>query len=921
MESSKPTGSPKAQGSPVSISQFVQSLIESGLLPAAEVQALAADIVPGQTDDAKAFALSLVKQKKLTSYQAAMLYQGKTRGLILGNYVILEKLGQGGMGMVYKARHRRLDRIVALKVLPPAVTKNPSAVQRFQREVQAAAQLNHPNIVRAYDADKAGAVHFMVMEFVEGSDLARTVKAQGPLAVGQAIQCIRQAATGLAAAHAAGVIHRDIKPGNLLLDSKGIVKVLDMGLARMDTGNTPTDDVTADEITKSGSILGTIDYMAPEQAINTKRADQRADVYSLGCTLFYLLTGQSMYRGETAMEKLLAHREAPIPPLLDVRPEVPADLDAVFQRMVAKKPDDRIQSMVEVVAELEGVGSEDGKRLTALRGVAAVSSGPASDVHLDETQADFVSATGTSFRRSSPKLGKAWWLIGGGVAAAGLVLSVVVVSTMGGKIAPTDGGKPIAQPSNTNKSIAGIDDDWLRSVAKMRTAEQIEAVVQRLRELNPGFDGKLARRLDADGEVTTVELLSDHLANISPLRAFPKLKEVRCNGSAAGKGKLADLSPLRGMALERLECGWTEVSDLSPLAGMPLKYLNCGGTKVSSLAPLERMPLVHLHCLNSLVRDLKPLVGMKLTYCNVGATAINDLKPLTGMPLKSLYCHDTGIQDLQPLAGMKQLDVLHVHRTKVKDLTPIQDLQLTSLDLGGTAVAELAPVRKMRLTWFSCARTNVTDLTPLSGMPIEYLDIRDSRIPDLTPLKTMQLKHLHLEAPSERNQEVVRSLKTILTLNGVPVNYQWVRSWRLLGPFAREAATPFSLAPDGAIATADLERKFAGKNEQPVTWQVQTASPLGFVGIKSVDNASAFGYAVIESASDRETTLLVGSDDGIVIWLNGSKVHEARLNRQWKADSDRVPVRLRKGSNPILIRCDNTIGLWGFSIAMPSDSR
>jgi serine/threonine-protein kinase len=190
--------------------------------------------------DGEQCARPLVKEKHLTAYQAQEVYAGRGTRLVLGNYLILDKLGQGGMGMVLKAEHKRMGRVVALKVMSAAGMKNPDAVRRFQREVQAAAKLTHPNIVRAFDADEAAGQHFLVMEYVEGADLSRLVKRNGPLSIEKALHCVRQAAEALAFAHQAGVVHRDIKPANLLLDDEGTVKILDMGLARLEHGSRPS---------------------------------------------------------------------------------------------------------------------------------------------------------------------------------------------------------------------------------------------------------------------------------------------------------------------------------------------------------------------------------------------------------------------------------------------------------------------------------------------------------------------------------------------------------------------------------------------------------------------------------------------------------------------------------------------------------
>ena len=277
-----------------------------------------------------------------------VLLQGKGRSLTLGNYPILDKLGQGGMGVVYKAIHRRMERVVALKVLPASVVKRADIVERFHREVKAAARLNHPNIVTAYDADEAKGIHYFVMELVEGSDLLKFVCEHGVLPVLQAIDCITQAARGLAYAHLHGVVHRDIKPGNLLLDKSGTVKILDMGLARIE-GEIGEQAL----LTSTGDVMGTVDYMAPEQAVNTKTADARSDIYSLGISLWFLLTGRPAYEGGSLMARMLAHRDAPLPSLRAARPEVSEQLNALFQKMIAKEPQQRMQTMTEVVRELE----------------------------------------------------------------------------------------------------------------------------------------------------------------------------------------------------------------------------------------------------------------------------------------------------------------------------------------------------------------------------------------------------------------------------------------------------------------------------------------------------------------------------------------------------------------------------------------
>ena len=342
------------------LDKFIRSLIKSGLMTDEEIQKFLDGIPDDQKPTSnKDLAKALYGKNKLTKFQTQAVFQGRTKGLVVGNYVVLDKIGSGGMGHVYKAQHKRMRRIVALKVLPSAVSRDKEAVQRFQREVMAVAQLNHPNIVTAYDADDADSVSFLVMEYVDGVDFSKLVHSRGTLTVGKTLSHIIQAARGLQYVHEQGLVHRDIKPANLLLDKSGTVKVLDMGLARFEREF--DEGTAAGSLTHSGQVMGTLDYMAPEQAMSTHHADARADVYSLGCTLWYLLTGKSVYGGETLAARILAHRDDTIPSLRAEREDVPEVLDGVFRRMIAKKPEDRQQSMGDVIRELEACCDERGE--------------------------------------------------------------------------------------------------------------------------------------------------------------------------------------------------------------------------------------------------------------------------------------------------------------------------------------------------------------------------------------------------------------------------------------------------------------------------------------------------------------------------------------------------------------------------------
>jgi serine/threonine protein kinase/Tol biopolymer transport system component len=330
---------------PVSVEQIGKAVVASGLMTADELKTLwtglAADARP---TDGMRLAKLLVDAKKLTPFQSHEILAGRGSQLIMGEYSIVAQIGAGGMGQVFKAQHRRMKRIVALKVMSIAAMKDEAAVRRFEREVEAAARLEHPNIVTAYDSGDVGNVKYLVMQFVDGGDLADLVKKKGPLPVEKAVGYVMQTARGLAYAHSRGVIHRDIKPANLLLHKDGTVKVLDMGLARLEDGG---DGLTATE-----QVMGTVDYMSPEQAGDSKSVDARSDIYSLGCTLWYLLTAKKVFEADTMIGRLMKHRDAPPPSLVKVRDDVSWPLEQVFHKMIAKRPQDRYSSMDEVVQAL-----------------------------------------------------------------------------------------------------------------------------------------------------------------------------------------------------------------------------------------------------------------------------------------------------------------------------------------------------------------------------------------------------------------------------------------------------------------------------------------------------------------------------------------------------------------------------------------
>ncbi len=304
-------------------------------------------------DDATPVAQQMVDRRLITAWQAEQLLAGRYKGYFLGNYRILRLLGKGGMNRVFLARHERMEHKCAIKALP-AKSVEGANLQRFQREVQAVASLDHPNIVHAHDYDTHGdtpqdAVHYFVMEYIRGSSLLEMVQQQGPLNFTDAADYIRQAAEGLHHAHLAGLVHRDVKPGNLLVSRQGVVKLLDLGLV---LSQEQGDEASLTALHSEG-VLGTVDYVSPEQARNSHDIDARADIYSLGCTFYFILTGKTPFQDTPPALRLKKHLEEDPPPVASLREDTPLRLIDMIGKMMQKAPEDRYASAAEVADDLE----------------------------------------------------------------------------------------------------------------------------------------------------------------------------------------------------------------------------------------------------------------------------------------------------------------------------------------------------------------------------------------------------------------------------------------------------------------------------------------------------------------------------------------------------------------------------------------
>lgn len=473
------------------IESITQEILKSGVCQA--------DQIPKDSSSVSELLETLLENATLTAFQLREIVEGRGRQLDTGSYLLLSRIGSGGMGVVYKAKHKKMQRIVALKKLPERMLTSSTAIQRFQREIVATAKLDHPNIVVAHDAGEAtDGQHFLTMQFVEGRTLAELVNLFGPLIPEHAVSYLRQAASGLAYAHDKGVIHRDIKPSNLILSDDGVLKILDMGLARFAAADSA--DETA--LTVDGAVMGTVDFMAPEQAEAPEAADSRSDLYSLGATFYFLLTGEPLFAEATTVGRLIAHREK-MPPHLD-----DDNLDSILQRLIAKNPDDRFNNAQELLVALDKLqnpaSESDGRSVEAVTEFGSTEAGNAS-LATNETR-ESVAQLSTPQSSSSTR-----WLIG---LSCGVLLSGILGWACFGilfKVETPDGTVVLKTGENTPSLTVNVLED--RSLELVDPADGRKIIVtidkdsQKLSVKKEGFQ-LLTRSFsleDAAGRTLTLE--------------------------------------------------------------------------------------------------------------------------------------------------------------------------------------------------------------------------------------------------------------------------------------------------------------------------------------------------------------------------------------------------------------------------------
>jgi len=633
------------------LEQFVVSLEESGLMTADEVRAFIDSLPSDQKPTSGAeLAQFLVRAKRLTEYQAQTVYQGKTKGLTLGDYVVLDQIGHGGMGQVYKARHRWMEREAAVKILRSAVAKSPEHIRRFHREVKVAAQLSHPNIVAAYDAGQADGIFFLAMEYVRGTDLASLVKKQGPLPLATAIDYVIQAARGLEYAHGKGIIHRDVKPSNLLVDNEGTVKVLDMGLARLKASAGHDQPASEDALTTTGQAMGTADYIAPEQAENSRSVDQRADIYSLGCTLFFLLTGRRVYSGDSTVATVLAHREAPIPALGNARDDMPESVNRVFRKMVAKTSEARYQSMSQVIGDLLQCVDMDVDQIAETQGFTAIGltkTGEPPESGLDAGQIHVDNASVLHPPVPSPvddpvpshaKSGRGriitWSALAGLaflIAAVWGVMLMLRTPTTEETLGDGQPADPTAASSDSDRQVA----EWVLA----RGGKLSVSVRERSQDVNT-----LIALPNEDFRVTHIDLNENQHVTSADLEQFGSLEKLSAlmlshtSVDDAGLAHLKQLTALRDLCLDGTavtDSGLSHLRDLTSLGGLALDETQITSAGIRHLEGLHDLFWITLSSTKihddglQYLRSMRRLESLDLDYTNVTDSALEHLTGLT----------------------------------------------------------------------------------------------------------------------------------------------------------------------------------------------------------------------------------------------------------------------------------------------------
>ena len=781
----------------VNLEEFHRQLAEYQLISAKTLNR----IPPGTHRSTRSLARALVMQGALTRFQVECLLRGQGKRLRVGNYIVEELLGEGGMGKVYRGRNVRVNKQVAIKEMSANPATNPIALRRFQREIRLTAQVSHTNLVTALDAEEQDGRLYLVMDYVAGKDLSRHVKQQGPMSVRDAVDCLCQAVQGLNAAHAAGILHRDIKPGNLMRTTKGEVKILDLGLATpRGEGDTEQDfGSTMSELTATGAFLGTYDFIAPEQAEDPRKVCVQSDLYSLGCTLYYLLTGAPPFASHHGIQKLTAHANAPIPSLEDKRQDVPAGLLTVYRRLLAKQPADRYPGCRELLDEL--------RRLQALGLPTEVACIPADvakgkkdtqtpetpfrvarewpDLQFDETPSRERTASAQSVVRGQRRM----MAIALAVPVTALALLAIIwllqpppMAVLRVKVDPEDAVVELLSPDGAVRmqTSGKAGSALLKAPAGAYTIrvsrDGYTAATDRVTLAGPVTNlDKPIRLLNSEAVATTddppeadlglwcgsreYKVWVDSIARLPQEDQVLEIeKKLRDRNPLFNEKVTVAENALQGTLVSIQSQALHDISPLRALRDLPrfqsLTRLDLGlrrgqSGQVADLRPLRGLPLKRLVLSRNSVQDLSPLEGMPLTELVLtGCKQLTSLEPLRNMPLRELVLNETShnFDNLDALQNLTSLEGLFVSATRLTSLQKLSKLRLKTLAVSGNPLQSLEGLDPSALSALECHQTPLKDLSVLrEAKNLEILNCSETRVTDISPLADLpKLRDLNL---------------------------------------------------------------------------------------------------------------------------------------------------------------------------------
>lgn len=693
-----------------------ERIVASRLVTVEQVRECLKSVGKDGTATNEELAAELLRRGWATRWQIGQLLHGQTAFFVDQNrYLLLSLIGQGGMGAVYKARHVRMGRDVALKVIDPKRITDQKLIQRFKREVEVCSKLQHEHIVQAHDVGMHAGAMFLVLEFVEGADLSFLVKRDGPMQPGEAAAICLQAAAGLAYAHAEGIIHRDIKPQNILVSTGGVVKILDMGLARVldDTGNDPHTSLT-----QEGAVMGTVDYMPPEQAADTRSADARSDIYSLGATLYYLLAGRPPFAGGNVIEKMKRLANDTPQHISEIRIDCPHELEEIVEKMLAKRPEDRFQTAGDVVRALRPFAAE---RIAGRAAVTAAVQTAADTLHasgktptyaetlfsqMDESLLTSVRQRQSAKGSLSRKQMRRFAAIVGALAVSGLLIAIWI----GRGAREKDGKRPGNAQAGTAQNDAAEDpsEEWLSpNGRRRRVAEWV---------LKSGGKVSILGDGSARGMIEKVDDLPDGQFHLTMLGL---------NGPSTNDATLARLAEITDSDVLdtpfQLQIGYSKVTDrglqhLAKIANLvdlqcnSTQVTNAGVTMLREVAPQLRA----LNVGNSNVTDAGlaelPLFPL-LKSVSVGPVtdkSVESLAQISGLGALGLYQGTLTGQGLAKLTSLSNLHSLTLHTCEIPEealrhlhhLTQLQFLALPATRVTGAEVEALKEaLPDCKVTW------------------------------------------------------------------------------------------------------------------------------------------------------------------------------------------------------------------------------